>query len=60
MPRSAVAAPRTEAVDEVVMAAVAVKRRAVETMRLTLKALREFDEAINQLAGARDREGDHA
>ena len=58
MERSAVAAPRTEAVDEVVMAAVAVKRRAVETMRLTLKALREFEKALNALAEARDKEGE--
>ena len=67
MPRStAVAAPQTDAVDEVVMAAVAVKRRAVKVvrcigqsdgLRLVLKALREFDEALNALARARDGKG---
>ena len=51
MESSAVAASRTEAVDEVVMAAIAVKLR-IE------KAVRELDEAINELVSARDKEGE--
>ena len=51
MMSSTVAASRTEAVDEVVMAAIAVKLR-IE------KAVRELDEAINELVSARDKEGE--
>jgi len=51
MMSSTVAASRTEAVDEVVMAAIAVKLRID-------KALRELDEAINELVMARDKEGE--
>ena len=65
MESSAVAAPRTRRqqlqqsgrVDEAIMSAVVLKRRAMETVRTVLKALREFDEAINELVAARDKEG---
>jgi len=61
---STVAAPRTrrqqlqqsERVDEAIMSAVVLKRRAMETVRTVLKALREFDQAINELVAARDKE----
>ena len=63
---SAVAAPRTrrqqlqqsERADEAIMSAVVLKRRAMETVRTVLKALREFDQAINELVAARDKEGE--
>ena len=63
---STVAAPRTrrqqlqqsERVDEAIMSAVVLKRRAMETVRTVLKALREFDEAINKFVAARDKEGE--
>ena len=40
------------------MSAVVLKRRAMETVRTVLKALREFDRAINELVSARDKEGE--
>jgi len=66
MPRSAVAAPRTrrqqlqhgEAVDTVIMSAVAVRRRIRDALRSAIKAFREVDEAINELVMARDKEGE--
>ena len=66
MESSAVAAPRTmkqllkhgEAVDTVIMSAVALRRRARETVRLVLKAFRELDEELNKLAAARDKEAE--
>ena len=66
MESSAVAASRTrrqqlqhnEAVDTVIMSAVALRRRARETVRLVLKAFRELDEELNKLVAARDREGE--
>jgi len=51
MESSAVAASRTEAVDEVVMAAIAVKLRID-------KAVRELNQAVDDLVSARDREGE--
>ncbi|HUW10498.1 MAG TPA: hypothetical protein VM537_12275 [Anaerolineae bacterium] len=57
MPSNAVAAPRTEAADEVVMAAVAVRRRATDAVRLTIKALRELNAEIDALVQARDGKG---
>ena len=63
---STVAAPRTRRqqlqqsgrVDEAIMSAVVLKRRAMETVRTVLKALREFDRAINELVAVRDKEGE--